>query len=273
MSNVFVATLGKRPEAITVALDLLADRYSFEAVSILHTEPIHSGIAEALTTLHQVFATDYPGLRLAWHEITSVKGTPLLDIINRETAEDYFRGVYTALHEWHDQGYTIHLLIAGGRKAMSTYATLAAGLLFTVRDRVWTVLSPDEMLEQGGVFHIPPGMRDRVQLVDLPLLPANFSAEERARLDEDPLALLAERRDIRRLFLETLSTEEKRLADLIAQQPAATNQDYAEILHKSPRTIENQYAALYAKLGEFIPEVQTSSHKRMILVDVLTGRQ
>ncbi len=272
MPDVFLATLGKRPEVVTIALDLLLDRYSFEFAVIMHTEPHRSGIADALTALRSVTDSDYPALTMRWQEIRGATGSPLLDIESRETAEDYFRAIYNILRTWSQDGYRLHLLIAGGRKAMSTYAMLAAGLVFRPRDRVWTVLSPDEMLAQGSIFHVPPGWRERVQLVDLPLLPACLSPDERAQL-ADPVALVAERRDIRRLLLKDLFSEERRLADLIAQKPTGTYEEYAAILGKSARTIENQVTAICNKLGQYMPEALSGAHKRMVLTDVLTGQQ
>ncbi len=50
---------------------------------------------------------------------------------------------------------------------MTIYATLAAALIFGPRDRVWTVLSPPNLIREG-LFHLPPGTRDQVILVDLP---------------------------------------------------------------------------------------------------------
>lgn len=271
MPDVFIATLGQRPEAITVALDLLMQRYAFAQVCIVHTQPDLSKIAQAVRDLHDVFTRDYRRLHVTWHEITCADGSPMVDIVNRTTAEDYFKGLYQVLNGYQKQGYTLHLLIAGGRKSMSAYATVAATMLFGPRDRLWTVLSPEEMIGNPGHFHIPPGLRDQVQLVDLPILPQQYTAQERA-LRDDPLALVEERRDIRRHFLESLSPELRRLADLIAQIPATTHDDYARILGKQPKTIENQMRALYEKLAQFVADLPDGTHRRTVLIQVLQGQ-
>jgi CRISPR-associated protein Csx14 len=271
MPDIFIATLGQRPEAITVALDLLSEQHHFESVCILHTQPELSKIAQAVTDLRAVFSRDYSHLAIRWHEITCADGSPLIDITNSTTAEDYFTSLYSTLRDYKRQGYTLHLMIAGGRKSMSAYATVAAGMLFSHRDRLWTVLSPAEMIEKPGVFHIPPGLRDQVQLVDLPILPQKYSQEEQALLD-NPLALVAERRDIRRAFLDGLSPELRRLAELMTSQPAVTQQTYGQILRKSERTIENQIAKMYTILAEFVPDLPDGVHRRTVLNEVLQGR-
>ncbi len=270
MPDLFIATLGQRPEAITVALDLLRDRYQFAAVAILHTEPHCSGIAEARERLAEVFASDYRDLPVHWHEIQGEGGRPLLDIINQDTANAYFQGVLAALRTYRNEGYTLHLLVAGGRKAMSIYATLAAALVFGPRDRVWTVLSPEEMLRAGG-FHIPPGMRDRVTLVDLPVLPPRLNAAEVATLDE-PLDLIERRRDPRQALLKRLTPSERELVELFEQHPHASDAELARILGKERRTVENQMYTIYQKMVDLCDTAETASRKRQVLLDILARR-
>lgn len=270
MPDLFVATLGQRPEAITVALDLLKDRYHFTGAVILHTEPHLSGIAEARERLAAVFASDYADLTVQWHEIHGADGGPLLDITSQDTANAYFQDVLTTLRNHRNEGYTLHLLVAGGRKAMSVYATLAAALVFGPRDRVWTVLSPEEMLRSGG-FHIPPGLRDQVTLVDLPVLPPRLNAAEAAALDR-PFEVIERRRDPRRVLLSRLTPSEKELAELFEQQPHASDARLAQMLGKDRRTVENQMRSIYQKMSDLCEEAEKASRKRQVLLDILAGR-
>jgi len=270
MPDLFVATLGQRPEAITVALDILSSRYSFAAVVILHTEPRLSGIAEAQDRLATVLTADYPALPVRWHEIRGAGGSPLLDIVNQDTANAYFQDVLGMLRNCRDEGYTIHLLVAGGRKAMSIYATLAAALVFGPRDRVWTVLSPEEVLNAGG-FHIPPGMRDRVTLVDLPVLPPRLRSAEAAALS-DPLGLIARRRDPRQALFSRLTPAERELVELLEQHPYASDGELAGMLAKGQRTVENQLYTVYQKMVDLCDTTEMATRKRQVLLDILAGR-
>jgi CRISPR-associated protein (TIGR02584 family) len=270
---VFIATLGQRAEAITVALDRLLEQYKYVQACIIHTQPQLSGIGEALTGLHLVLDKDYPDLHITYHELLQRHGTPLIDIIDRESAMEYHRAVLTVLSKCKTDGYTVHLLIAGGRKAMSVYATLAASLVFGARDRVWTVLSPDEMLSHRGMYHIPPGLKDQVQVIDLPLIPARIvPGSDPSVLLEDPEEVIHQRQDIRADFLRRLSKQERVLAKTLEEHPYATNEELANMLNKSPRTVENQFRAVYAKLVGYLDFTDELGRKRQALLDILQGR-
>lgn len=270
MPNLFAATLGQRPEAITVALDELHARYHFGAVAILHTEPQLSGIAAAYDELKAVLAADYPDLPVRWHELRRASGTPLIDITDQDTANDYFRGVLRVLHDYRADGYITHLLVAGGRKAMTIYATLAAALIFGPRDRVWTVLTPLDLIQEGR-FHMPPGTRNQVTLVDLPILPPRLKSGESAALD-DPLILIAHRRDPRQALMDRLTPAEQATVTLLEQHPYASNEELAAMLGKSPRTVENQLQGIYRKMIDLCDEAETATSKRQVLLDILAGR-
>lgn len=270
MPHLFAATLGQRPEAITVALDELHARYHFSAAAILHTDPRYSGVADAHDRLKTRFRTDYPDLTVRWHELQGPAGTPLLDITDQDTANEYFRGVLRVLRDYRDDGYTLHLLVAGGRKAMTIYATLAAALIFGPRDRVWTVLTPPNLIRDGQ-FHMPPGTRDQVILVDLPILPPRLMPAESAALD-DPLALIAHRRDPRQALLDRLTPAERATVTLLEQHPYATNEELAGMLGKSVRTVENQLQGIYRKMIDLCDEAETATSKRQVLLDILGGR-
>jgi len=266
MPTVYVATLGQRPEAITVAFDLLSERFRYDALAVLHTEPTTSGIADAYAALRSVCARDYPGLPLRCHEITHADGTPLLDINDQLSAEAYHRGVLEALYNYRRDGWHIHLMLAGGRKAMSIYAMLAASLLFEPpRDRVWTVLSPEQMLAQLGQFHIPPGLRDQVQLVELPLRPARIAP------GTDIALLLARPPSQAAAFLAKLSPAEREVAELLVRNPYASNKELAERGRKSVKTIESHLRAIYIKFDTYFDFGETISDKRIALLDVLRG--
>ncbi|NOG51815.1 MAG: hypothetical protein HND48_22070 [Chloroflexi bacterium] len=79
------------------------------------------------------------------------------------SADAYYSAILQTLGEYADPAGHCHLLVAGGRKAMSIYAMLAASLLFRSGDRVWTLLSDEELTSRRGVFHIAPAEQHRVQ--------------------------------------------------------------------------------------------------------------
>ncbi len=266
MPALYVATLGQRPEAITVAFDRLNEQYRYEGLAVLHTEPNVSGIAQAYSDLRAVCASDYSTRQRHFHEIAYDDSSPLIDIEDQRSAEAYYRGVLRVLYEYKRDGWLLHLMIAGGRKAMSIYAMLAASVLFEPpHDRVWTVLSPESMLAKPGQFHVPAGMRDQVQLVELPLRPARIAPGTAIEaLLERPISRLG-------AFLNKLTPAEREVVELLRRSPYASNEELGIIGHKSGRTVENQLASVYDKLIGFLDFGETITNKRQALLDVLRG--
>lgn len=266
MSAVYIATLGQRPEAITVAFDRLHEQYHYKAMGILHTEPNVSGIAQAYTDLRAVCRRDYPTIPVHFHEMVFENGTPLIDIENQQSAEAYYRSVLQILYGYKRDGWHVHLMIAGGRKAMSIYAMLAASVIFeTPYDCVWTVLSPETMLAKPGQFHIPPGLRQQVQLVELPLRPARVASGTNIE------ALLERPISRGEAFLVKLTPAERELVDLLRRNPYASNDQLGQLGHKSGKTVENQLGAIYDKMIGFLDFGEKITDKRQALLDILRG--
>lgn len=264
MPTLYIATLGQRPEALTVAFDRLCEQHHYDALAVLHTDAKRSGIAQAYTDLRRVLEADYPALRAQFHEMTHINGTPLTDIDDQRSAEAYHRGVLEVLYGYRNDGWNIHLMLAGGRKAMSIYAMLAASALFQPpRDLVWTVLSPEAMIAKPGQFHIPPGMRDQVQLVELPLRPARVAPGTAVEvlLEQPPTRAQA--------FLAKLTPAEREITDLLRLHPYDSNEQLGQKHGKSHRTIENQLSTIYDKMIGFLEYGENITNKRQALLDIL----
>lgn len=264
MAPIFLATLGQRPEAITIALDVLLPRYAYSKIGILHTEPNFSGIAEALRDLRQVLREEYAGIHQSYHQITFSNGDPLMDIENQHSAEAYYTAILSLLRDYRLQKQPIHLLVAGGRKAMSIYATLAASIVLGNKDRVWTILSPQEIMKPG-CYHIPPGFQGSVHAVQLPILPSRFSQQTLAEMDVTDL--LRQQEDPAVRLYEDLTAQETLVVDMLRQHPLATNKQLGELLNKTEKTIEHQLRSVYRKLEKFYDTRHT--HKRQLLLEIL----
>jgi CRISPR-associated protein Csx14 len=267
--NTFLATLGQRPEAITLALDELQIRYTFSQVVILHTQPQISGIASAYLELKQVLKQDYQGVDLHWHELCQSDGSPLVDILNQATATEYYRAIYSSLLKYKEQRKSLHLLVAGGRKAMSIYATLAASLLFTQQDKVWTILSPEVLTQHKGIFHAPAQFRNQIQMVQLPIMTTRIlPGSIPSYLLENPENLSGRSRRV--MFIDKLTLQERRLAETVLMNPYVDNQELANLLGKSKRTVETQFRSIYNKLKIFLDFGEEISNKRQALLDILS---
>jgi CRISPR-associated protein (TIGR02584 family) len=264
--SVFLATLGQRPEAITMALDALLPRYHYAEVRILHTDAERSGIADAYAQLMHVLKADYDGLKILGTALTYVNGSPLIDISDQHSAEAYYYALLEIVRQYRVQHIPIHLLVAGGRKAMSIYAALAAALLFGEHDRLWTIHTPQDMM-QAGLFHAPAGTQDRVQIIQLPVRPSRLLPGVLAGEDVQHL-LERSRSSPREMFLQSLTEEESKVAEALRQHPYSGNDELGEILAKSPRTIEKIYGKLFTHFDLNIED----KRKRQALLDVLAGR-
>jgi CRISPR-associated protein Csx14 len=280
MPNTFIATLGQRPEAITVALDLLREMHPIDRVVIVHTEPNKSAIASALSALRDQFSRGYDDIeQIEYYETRRANGDQMIDIIDKDTASDYFREIYGVLLRYKQQGDTLHVLIAGGRKVMSVYAALAATLIFRRGDRLWHVVSPNYMIETPGQFRIPPQMREKVHLVDMPLVPARVTIWDTPQtLLDDPLRLVAHLADLRQQLLDKLSAAERELAFTLLDHPEWTDEQLATHLNKKPRTVNNQLRAIYTKMGIVEPVMRQDGQKnrnprmRQALLRILRGQ-
>lgn len=267
MSIVYAATLGERSQAITVALDRLLERYTYSHVAVLHTDASGSRMAKPRNDLKVVLESDYQSLPTRWHEIRFSDGASMFDIDNQHSAEGYYQSVLQILYDYKREGYTIHLMVAGGRKAMSIYAMLAATVVFEQgRDRVFTVLSSDEVLRSAG-WHIPRGMREQVQVVDMPLLTARLVPSS----GTPSMDILTRRFNPRDDFINNkLTPQERELVMTLMSNPMAQNKTLAQMMNKGIKTIETQMGSIYDKMKVYFDNGERIENKRLALIELLT---
>lgn len=236
MSYIYLATLGQRPQAITVAFDRLKERYCYERIGLLHTDPLRSGIAASLRELLSELSRAYPEIAVDKCEIRDLNGQALLDIEDDTSAEAYFYGIIDVLLGYKQQGYNVHLMVAGGRKAMSIYAVYAASLLLDEFDAVWTVLAPRDIIETGA-YHIKLTERDRVQLTHLPFLPSRFAPTTLEALTrKDILEHLDQRKNRKEILMTRLTPAQRRIANTLALHDDFTDEQLAELLGCHPES-------------------------------------
>ena len=269
MNPIFLATLGQRPEAITIALDALQEQYKYQAFGLIHTDRHRSGISQAYRELTTVLQSDYPQLEILSFEVRDTENIAVKDIQTEEDAQNYYRYLVQLLKFYREKLIPVHLLIAGGRKAMSVYATLAASVLFGPHDRVMTVLSPPGAMIQGQ-FHAPEKYRRDIQVVELPLQPSRFLPGILSSHEVEEL--LTKKRDLQQEFYESLTDKERDVVNQLHTHPYASNSQLAKQLGKKKKTIDNQLNTIYSKLAMFFNLDSESRKKRQALLDVLAGR-
>ncbi len=276
-AELFVATLGQAPGAITMALDRLQLRIpTLDTVALLHTSPTLSAISEQFELLQRELAHERPAYRVLLREITDMSGQPLIDIVDEPTSRAYFRGVWSVLREFKQQGYTIHLLIAGGRKAMSIYAMLAATFALQSGDRVWTIHSPDAVIKAQAFWlrQVPIELRDNIKLISLPIFPLRLAPVSGDMRFEEIEQYMERRQHLGEDFLNQLSPKEQLVAAAIRQNPYAENKLLGQHLFIDARTVETHLQNIYQKMrfyldrGDQLPKHQM----RQVLIDLISGR-
>jgi len=253
--QVLIATLGSEPQVVTLVLDLLRTKgYVISEVIVVHT--MGTAAQLALKRLHDEFAEEktcaYRTVAVANEE------WPVDDISTEEDTASLLRTLYRTILAEKRAGRLVHLSIAGGRKPMAVYGMVVAQLLFDNNDRVWHLLSEDWKPGDKRVMHVRPG--DRVSLVPVPVLRWSTVSPVLTELAvrEDPWEAIRtqhvlqqeeERRRKSEFVEHRLTPAERELVRLACQ--GLDNATLARRLHKSEKTVANQFTNVYEKLHEW----------------------
>lgn len=261
-AGTLVATLGVKPQVVTLVLDELLRRgISIDRATVIHTDDSVGGMWESVRRLREEADSYYLRLdRPVEFRFIPIErdGRPVADILTEEDAGAAFKAIYRAVLSEKREGRVVHLNIAGGRKVMSVYGMAVAQLLFDDDDRVWHLVS-EEGLQREERLHARPG--ERVVLVPVPVLRWSMVSPAMTELvlKEDPWeALKAYRRRVEaadriqlRYFLEhELSPSERGIVELLVRE-GLTNRELAERLHRSPKTVANQLSSVYRKYRRY----------------------
>ncbi|MBI3300889.1 MAG: CRISPR-associated protein Csx14 [Deltaproteobacteria bacterium] len=253
--QVLIATLGSEPQVVTLVLDLLrAKGYPIAEVVVVHT------VGEAVRPALERLAGEFALLRACGYRPVPVEseGWPVADFLTEADTAGLLRTMYRTVLAEKRAGRLVHLSIAGGRKPMAVYGMVVAQLLFDEDDRVWHLLSEGWQPGNERVMHMRPG--DRVWLVPVPVL--RWSAVSpvltELALREDPWEAIQtqrvmqreEERRRKREFVEYwLTPAERELVRLACK--GLDNAAIARQLHKSEKTVANQFTSIYEKLHEW----------------------
>lgn len=166
-SHVCIATLGGQPQVVTLALDaLLQQGVPIGEVIIVHLSPQNPRYQAALDCLHPEFANDcYGGHPCRYRRVPVQMGTqPLADLDSEGAIDAVLNTFQRLIQQSKQQGTTVHLCVAGGRRLLGLLALSAALLYFDHSDRIWHLFSTDEvrrLTHEGAVLHLPdhPGVR------------------------------------------------------------------------------------------------------------------
>lgn len=230
--NILIATLGAEAQVITLALDSLLGRgVTIQYVEVVHTHPEQEPIRSALIRLANEFQyfSGYHTIQYRTHCLL-LRGQALSDVANSEQIDAAFRQFYWLLHQHKEQGRSIQLCLAGGRKTMSLFAQAAAQWVLDEQDAIWHLISSPELIASRQMHSED---LSQIQLVPIPHAFPSPNHKDSAT----------------QVFLTQLPPAERELALLLLNE-GLSNAQLAQRLHKSTSTIANQLSNLYRKLEE-----------------------
>jgi DNA-binding CsgD family transcriptional regulator len=256
-NNLLVATLGSEPQVVTAALDLLSRQgYPIARGWVLHTVSPVAEMQAALERLtRQVMEGDdaeQPGLEFI--PIGDAQSRPLEDVETPAQTTAAFTFLYRTIRIAKEEGWRVHLLIAGGRKTLALFGMAAAQLLFDEDDRLWHLYSAGDFLASKRL-HPEPG--DLAHLIPIPVIRWSQVSPLLSGLSQvdDPFEAiarverlqLAERMEQARSFTRGALTfaEEKVVALLVGE--GLSDAEIAGRLGLSPRTVGDHLSSAYQK--------------------------
>lgn len=264
ISSIFLATLGTEPQVVTAAVDLLQARGErLRQVHVFHTLSNQPALAQARADLQAAFfqapyLDHLPLLTIPLlddpNESPSHCGQPLLDIDTPQAGKAAFQTIYRHLRELKRQGMRLHFCIAGGRKSLALFSMASAQLLFDEDDHLWHLISSGDFLASKRLHPLPS---DQAHLLPIPLILWSQISPILTGLDQedDPYAAaekarklqLNQRMDSARAFmLGALTPAERRVTECLLRS-GGSDQEIAQELNLSPRTVEQHLRAAYTK--------------------------
>ncbi|MGB9673420.1 MAG: CRISPR-associated ring nuclease [Anaerolineales bacterium] len=278
-SSTLIATLGTEPQVVTAALDLLlAKGENINQVQVVHTVSAeNSPIGRSLQILTKAFEEDYQAksIRLECHPLLDEHGIPFADVETELANRSAFRLLYQLVREAKIAGKRVHLSIAGGRKTMAVFGMATAQLLFDENDYLWHLYSSGDFLKSRRLH---PQQQDEVHLLSIPLvLWTNISP---VLLDivevEDPFEAFERQRTTSlqreiqkgKTFVEQKLTPFEREVVRFLVQETWSDEEIAQHLHKSRRTVEQQLRCAYRKAKDFY---ELEEVNRAHLISLLKG--
>ena len=256
--SVLIASIGSKPQLVTLALDLLQRQdEKVQEVVVLHTTLDRPTTRASIARLGEEFPQTYPRVRLRPICLCDERGIPLMDVDSAPASREAFRVLYREIKAAKQGNRQVHLSIAGGRKIIAVYGMAAAQLLFDSDDRVWHIFSVPTLIESRAL-HPEPG---EAALIQVPVL--RWSEVSPALTDlilsDDPFEALRRQEELRqtdalrasREFVErALSPAEQEVVQAVVCD-GLTDAEIAERTYRSSRTVGHQLSSAYAKARAF----------------------
>ena len=279
-SSVLIATIGTKPQLVTLAMDCLKEKGDIpDRVLCVHASRQRIETAHALDQIREDLHQNFPTITFQTLELEE-NGAPLTDITTPQQVHVAFQALYALVRSAKLEDQSIHLLIAGGRRTLTVFGMAVAQMLFDDQDCLWHLAS-DLTLENSGRLHASNG--EWVRLIPIPVIPWGrlSPAFDVLRSLDDPFEAgqrlrqlrLREQWDAARNFVLTkLSPAERSVVEVITRE-GLSQAETAEKLSLSPRTVEQHLRAAYRKAAEHwdLEDVNQAKLVRLLSLFFVTG--
>lgn len=257
VQSILIVTLGSKPQLATLALDCLHQmRESPGFLIVVHASLARPETQKAVEKIKGDILHSSPPVQYIGVELQN-KGKALADITSDEEVQVAFREIYSQVRAAKLDDKKVHMLIAGGRRTLTVAGMATAQILFDDEDRLWHLASHPK-LEESGNLHA--GDDEWSRLIPIPVIPWGRLSPVFDVLQsvDDPFVAaqklgelrLRDQWDKARIFVLTrLSAAEKNVVELLVRNGLSQN-EIAEVLSLSPRTVEQHLRSAYQKAKE-----------------------
>lgn len=256
MNAVLIATLGAKPQEVSIATQLLLQSQEPLTDVVILCDKLQS-----ISAIRQTFAS-----QSEWPRITS-RSVPLAHGSDPARFGQYVSIFFTEFKQWLGNRYRVHLLLADEFNVMTILGLSAAQVLFGTEDHIWH-LHLDETFRQSARMLLTS--EDRAHLIEIyspphVRLPIYFTRIVEAESYSEACVALAQLQDDRvKHFIEQgLTYKERKVAAMIAS--GMSNPKIANELKLTEKALKKHISRIYKKLEKEFALLSKPQLKRELI--------
>lgn len=259
--EMLIASVGESPQVVTLALDeLLKRNFAIRRVLVIQPSEAMPKIKAALDKLREE-ASGYKkehGITFEFCVFEGEDGYRPADTLDKRDTEAVLQTFNRELRAAKAAGWRVHLSIAGGRKVISAFGTVAAQLHFDSDDCCWHVIEG----QQADYYAMHPAPGESVTLVEVPILSWKLwkrviAGSLALALTDDPIqterllrhleANIMQAQKLRDFYFQKLNYTEQRVLALLALKGLPND----ELEEKLGCSIKNKITGIATKYNKF----------------------
>lgn len=262
--EMLIATVGLSPQVVTLALDELLRRgFAIRRVLVVQPTEAIPKVKESLDKLRAEVPAyqEKQGIKFEFCVFEGESGYQPADTLNRRDTEAVLQTLNRELRAAKEAGWRVHLSIAGGRKVISAFGTVAAQLHFDADDCCWHVIEGQQA--DYSAMHPAPG--ESVTLVDVPILSWKLwkrviAGSLALALTDDPIQTeqllrhletnIEGAQRLRDFYFQNLNKTEQRVLALLALKGLRND----ELKNQLGCSVKNSLSSIAQKYGDFVKD-------------------